>query len=127
VNKAVKDMLAQVGLEQDKDKLPGELSGVMKKRAGLARARVLNPQLLLIDEPSSGLDRITASEIDDLLLTIKKERHTTMVIVTHDIRSARRMADKVAVLEHGCLIGFGTVDVLQSSENEIVRALVTES
>ncbi len=120
-------MLAQVGLEQDKDKLPGELSGVMKKRAGLARARVLNPQLLLIDEPSSGLDRITASEIDDLLLTIKKERHTTMVIVTHDIRSARRMADKVAVLEHGCLIGFGTVDVLQSSENEIVRALVTES
>jgi phospholipid/cholesterol/gamma-HCH transport system ATP-binding protein len=123
----VEDMLRQVGLEQDIGKLPGELSGGMKKRAGLARALVLNPKLLLVDEPSSGLDRITASEIDDLLLKVKNERHTTMVIVTHDIHGARKMADKVAVLDQGCLVGFGTFDELQSSQNEVVRALITES
>jgi phospholipid/cholesterol/gamma-HCH transport system ATP-binding protein len=99
----------------------------MKKRAGLARALVLNPKILLIDEPSSGLDRITASEIDGLLLKVKKERNTTMVIVTHDIHGARKMADKVAVLDQGRLVGFGTFDELESSQNEVVRALITES
>jgi len=126
VKKDVEEMLRQVGLEHDIGKLPGELSGGMKKRAGLARALVMNPKLLLIDEPSSGLDRITASEIDDLLLKIKTERHTTMVIVTHDIHGARKIADKVAVLDQGCLVGFGTFDELQSSQNEVVRALTTE-
>lgn len=127
VKKDVEEMLRQVGLEKDIGKLPGEISGGMKKRVGLARALVLNPKLLLIDEPSSGLDRITASEIDSLLLKVKKERHTTMVIVTHDIHGARKMADKVAVLDQGCLVGFGTFDELQSSQNEVVRALITES
>jgi phospholipid/cholesterol/gamma-HCH transport system ATP-binding protein len=126
IKKEVEDMLQKVGLEQDIDKLPGELSGGMKKRAGLARALVLNPKLLLVDEPSSGLDRLTASEIDDLLLRVKTERHTTMVIVTHDIHGARKMADKVAVLDQGCLVGFGTFDELQLSQNELVRALITE-
>jgi phospholipid/cholesterol/gamma-HCH transport system ATP-binding protein len=127
IKKEVEEMLEQVGLEKDSGKLPGELSGGMKKRAGLARALAMNPELLLIDEPSSGLDRITASEIDDLLLKIKSERHTTMVIVTHDVHGARKMADKVAVLDQGCLVGFGTFDELQSSQNEVVRALITES
>jgi phospholipid/cholesterol/gamma-HCH transport system ATP-binding protein len=127
VKKDVEEMLRQVGLEQDIGKFPGEISGGMKKRAGLARALVLNPKLLLIDEPSSGLDRITASEIDGLLLKVKTERHTTMVIVTHDIHGARKIADKVAVLDQGCLVGFGTFDELQSSQNEVVRALITES
>jgi phospholipid/cholesterol/gamma-HCH transport system ATP-binding protein len=99
----------------------------MKKRAGLARALVLEPKLLLVDEPSSGLDRITASEIDDLLLTVKKERHTSMVIVTHDVRGARRVADKIAVLEKGALVGFGTVDDLEKSDNEVVRELISEA
>ena len=126
IKKEVEDMLRQVGLEQDIGKLPGELSGGMKKRAGLARALVLNPKLLLVDEPSSGLDRITASEIDDLLLKVKSKRHTTMVIVTHDIHGARKMADKVAVLDQGCLVGFGTFDELQLSQNDLVRALITE-
>jgi phospholipid/cholesterol/gamma-HCH transport system ATP-binding protein len=126
IKKEVEDMLRQVGLEQDSGKLPGELSGGMKKRAGLARALVMNPKLLLVDEPSSGLDRITAFEIDALLLKVKSERHTTMVIVTHDIHGARKMADKVAVLDHGCLIGFGTFEELQLSQNELVRALIME-
>jgi phospholipid/cholesterol/gamma-HCH transport system ATP-binding protein len=127
VRKDVEDMLGQVGLENDIGKLPGELSGGMKKRAGLARALVLNPKLLLIDEPSSGLDRITAAEIDELLVKVKRERKTTMVIVTHDLRGAEKIADKVAVLDQGCLVGFGTLEQLQSNENEVVRALITES
>ena len=127
IESEVKDMLRQVGLENDLNKLPGELSGGMKKRAGLARALVLNPQLLLVDEPSSGLDRITASEIDDLLMKFNKERKTTMIIVTHDVRSARRLADKVAVLDQGSLVGFGTIEELDSSENHLVRELISES
>jgi len=123
----VKDMLSQVGLEDDMNKLPGELSGGMKKRAGLARALVLNPKLLLVDEPSSGLDRITASEIDELLLKFNKERNTTMIIVTHDVRGARRLADKVAVLDEGSLVGFGTLEELDRSDNDLVRELISES
>ncbi len=123
----VKEMLSQVGLEKDMDKLPGELSGGMRKRAGLARALVLNPKLLLVDEPSSGLDRITASEIDHLLMKFKKERNTTMIIVTHDVRGTRRIADKVAVLDRGSLVGFGTIEELDRSDNDLVRELISES
>jgi phospholipid/cholesterol/gamma-HCH transport system ATP-binding protein len=124
---AVAETLRSVGLEKDKDKLPSELSGGMKKRAGLARALILNPTLLLVDEPSSGLDRITASEIDDLLLKVKTERHTTMVIVTHDVHSARRLADKVAVLDKGRLVAFGTVEETEASGNETARKLISET
>ncbi len=127
IDKAVNDTLRQVGLDQDKGKMPVELSGGMRKRAGLARALILNPQILLIDEPSSGLDPITASEIDDLLLNVKKERHTTMVIVTHDIRGARRIADKVAVLEDGALVAFGSFADLEHNKNDTVRKLLSES
>ena len=127
IEKTVSETLDQVGLGGDKDKMPVELSGGMRKRAGLARALVLNPKLLLVDEPSSGLDRITASEIDDLLLRVKKERHTTMVIVTHDVRGARRVGDRLAVLDEGCLVGFGTADELEGSKNDVVRELVSEA
>jgi phospholipid/cholesterol/gamma-HCH transport system ATP-binding protein len=123
----VEEMLRQVGLEKDMNKLPGELSGGMKKRVGLARALILNPKLLLVDEPSSGLDRITASEIDELLMKFNKERNTTMIIVTHDVRGTRRLADKVAVLDQGSLVGFGTIEELDRSDNELVRELISES
>ncbi len=123
----VREMLRQVGLESDMNKMPGELSGGMKKRAALARALVLKPKLLLVDEPSSGLDRITASEIDDLLMKFNKERNTTMIIVTHDVRGARRLADKVAVLDQGSIVGFGTIDELDHSDNDLVRELISES
>ncbi len=127
IKQEVAAMLEQVGLGKDVNKFPGELSGGMKKRAGLARALVLKPRLLLVDEPSSGLDRITASEIDDLLLKVKGEGRTTMVIVTHDVRGARRLADTVAVLDKGCLAGFGTFKELESSGNATVRELISES
>ena len=118
-------VLRQVGLNGDRKKMPAELSGGMKKRAGLARALVLEPQILLVDEPSSGLDRITASEIDDLLLELKYR--TTIIIVTHDVHGARRVGDRIAVLDRGELAALGKPEELQDHENETVRKLVTEA
>jgi phospholipid/cholesterol/gamma-HCH transport system ATP-binding protein len=127
IQHAIEETLKRVGLDHDRDKMPAELSGGMSKRAGLARALVLNPKLLLADEPTSGLDQITASEIDNLLIKVKKELHTTLVIVTHDVRSARRVADHIAILDQGRLVGFGTASELEKSDNEVVRQLVSES
>jgi phospholipid/cholesterol/gamma-HCH transport system ATP-binding protein len=127
IKQVIDETLKRVGLDHDKDKMPAELSGGMSKRAGLARALVLNPTLLLADEPTSGLDQITASEIDNLLIKVKKDLHTTLVIVTHDVRSARRVADHIAILDQGRLVGFGTASELEKSDNEVVRQLVSES
>ena len=126
IEEAVDRVLGQVGLASDKNKMPVELSGGMKKRAGLARALVLEPELLLVDEPSSGLDRITSSEIDDLFLEQKTREKTTMVIVTHDARGARRVGDRFAVLDQGHLLAFGTIEELDQHENAIVRKLIAE-
>ena len=119
-------VLRQVGLENDRHKMPSELSGGMRKRAGLARALVLEPDILLADEPASGLDRITSSEIDDLLLQQKIEHNTTLIIVTHDVRGARRVGDRVAVLDKGSLVAFGPVAEIEQSENAVARELVRE-
>src|SRR5580693_5949030 len=122
----VQKNLEDVGLGKDGRKMPAELSGGMRKRAGLARALMLNPSILLIDEPVSGLDRVTASEIDDLLLRVRKRDNTTMVIVTHDTREAHRVGDRVGVLDNGNLIAIGAMDELEASRNALVRALVSE-
>jgi phospholipid/cholesterol/gamma-HCH transport system ATP-binding protein len=119
-------VLTDVGLGADGEKYPSALSGGMKKRAGLARALVLEPKILLADEPSSGLDRITASEIDELLMRRKSEHGTVLIIVTHDVRGARRIADRVAVLDKGNLVAFGSVDEVSQSENDVARKLITE-
>src|SRR3984957_19423241 len=124
VNHAVEQTLREVGLEKDGEKMPNALSGGMQKRAGLARALVLQPEILLVDEPASGLDRITASEIDDLLIKVKKERHTTMVIVTHDIPGARKIADKFAVLDKGRLLAFGTPAELDSRQDPYLEQFI---
>jgi phospholipid/cholesterol/gamma-HCH transport system ATP-binding protein len=124
IDQIIDRVLRQVGLSGDRHKMPQELSGGMKKRAGLARALVLEPEILLVDEPSSGLDRITASEIDDLLL--EQKRRTTMIIVTHDVHGARRIADRFAVLDQGDLAALGTPQELENHENQVVRKLVTE-
>ena len=118
-------VLSQVGLDGDKSKMPSELSGGMRKRAGLARALVLEPRILLADEPSSGLDRITASEIDELLLEWKAEHNTTLIIVTHDVHGARRVADRVAVLDQGKLVAHGTVAEVEGSESDVARNLIS--
>ncbi|HKA16896.1 MAG TPA: ATP-binding cassette domain-containing protein [Blastocatellia bacterium] len=119
-------VLKQVGLENDKRKMPSELSGGMRKRAGLARALVLEPKILLADEPSSGLDRITAAEIDELLLKQKAEHKTTLIVVTHDVRGARNVGDRIVVLDRGKLIADGTVGEVEQSENETARNLMSE-
>jgi phospholipid/cholesterol/gamma-HCH transport system ATP-binding protein len=120
----VRESLAQVGLEKDRDKMPADLSGGMRKRAGLARAMILDPSILLIDEPSSGLDAITAGEIDALLLDLKSKQKRTLVVVTHDPVGARRFADRLGVLDRGRLVACGTQQELENSGNETVRELV---
>ena len=127
IKDAVEEALQQVGLENDGDKMPAALSGGMQKRAGLARALVLEPEILLVDEPSSGLDRITASEIDDLLLRVKEERHTTMAIVTHDIHGARRIGDRFAVLDQCKLLAFGTPKELDERNDEHLNQFISET
>ena len=123
----VQKHLDDVGLGKEGRKMPAELSGGMRKRAGLARALMLGPSILLIDEPVSGLDRVTASEIDDLLLRVRKRDNTTMVIVTHDTREAHRVGDRVGVLDNGNLIAVGAMDELAKNQSALVRALVTEA
>jgi phospholipid/cholesterol/gamma-HCH transport system ATP-binding protein len=126
IDRVVDRVLGEVGLAGDKAKMPSELSGGMRKRAGLARALVLEPKILLADEPSSGLDRITAAEIDELLLRQKTENKTALIVVTHDVHGARRVADRVAVLDRGKLIAHGTVAEIERSENDVARRLITE-
>jgi phospholipid/cholesterol/gamma-HCH transport system ATP-binding protein len=114
-------ILEKVGLGKEYDNMPGDLSGGMRKRAGLARALAIEPSILLIDEPSAGLDPITAKEIDELLIDIKTNQHATLVVVTHNIPSARRIADRLAFLNDGRLLAEGTAEELEQSEHEMVR------
>jgi len=115
--------LADVGLDAAYDKMPADLSGGMKKRAGLARAMALDPDILLVDEPSAGLDPITAGEIDALLVKTKKAG-TTLVVVTHNIPSARVIGDTFAVLHEGHILENGTIEALDASDEPIVQAFM---
>ena len=116
-----REKLAQVGLEHEYDIMPADLSGGMRKRAGLARALALNPSILLVDEPSAGLDPLTSAEIDSLLLNLKSERNTTLVVVTHNIPSARRIGDELVVMHEGHFIAHGTAKELDQSDHPVVR------
>jgi phospholipid/cholesterol/gamma-HCH transport system ATP-binding protein len=115
--------LEAVGLDKDFDKMPGDLSGGMKKRAGLARAMALDPPILLVDEPSAGLDPITAGEIDELLVKTK-QGGTTLVVVTHNIPSARVIGDEFAVLHEGRMLASGTLEALDASDEPLVQAFM---
>ncbi len=115
--------LADVGLDKDFDKMPADLSGGMKKRAGLARAMALDPPILLVDEPSAGLDPITAAEIDELLVKTK-QGGTTLVVVTHHIPSARVIGDGFAVLQDGRMLASGTLETLDASDDPVVQAFM---
>ncbi len=122
------DKLALVGLGRDYEKMPAALSGGMRKRAGLARAMALDPAILLVDEPSAGLDPITSEEIDDLLVRVKEELGTTLVVVTHNIPSARRLGDTLVFLYEGRVLERGDTARLERSEHPIVRQfLASES
>ena len=115
--------LGEVGLERDFDKMPADLSGGMRKRAGLARAMALSPSILLVDEPSAGLDPITAAEIDALLLE-RKRAGVTLIIVTHNIPSARVLSDEIAFLHEGRIVARGTAAELDASEDSLVQAFM---
>ena len=119
-----RSILETLGLGKEYDSMPGDLSGGMQKRAGLARALAVEPTLLLVDEPSAGLDPITSTEIDELLIDIKTNRHATLVVVTHNIQSARRIADRMAFLDGGHLLAEGTAEELEHSEHRVVRAFM---
>ena len=123
IREVASSKLADVGLERDYDKMPADLSGGMRKRAGLARAMALEPDILLVDEPSAGLDPITSTEIDDLLVDLKA-RGTTLVVVTHNIPSARHIGDELAMLHEGAIVARGTPAQLEASEHEMVRTFM---
>lgn len=125
IAEAVRQRLADVGLDAETDKMPLDLSGGMRKRVGLARALALKPSILLVDEPSSGLDPITSREIDTLLMGLKSSAETTVVVVTHNVPSARRIGDKLIVLHKGHIIAQGTAGDLDDSKDEIVKEFMS--
>jgi phospholipid/cholesterol/gamma-HCH transport system ATP-binding protein len=117
----VHDRLAQVDLLDSSAKFPSELSGGMRKRGALARALILDPAVVLCDEPSGGLDPITSNHLDDLILKIRETFRTTFVVVTHELRSIERIADRVLVLREGRLHFSGTLSEVLGSSDDFVR------
>ena len=123
----VNTLLAEVGIEGNLKKMPSELSGGMQKRVGLARALALNPEILLLDEPTAGLDPIGSGEIDDLVLKLKEERQMSSIVVTHDMHSAKTIADRLVLLDKGHVVIEGTFDDLKRSDNDFVRLFLKQS
>lgn len=113
-------LLASVGLERISDKMPSEISGGMQKRVALARALALEPEILMFDEPTAGLDPITGAEIGDLIVKLKEQRPITSLVVTHDVRVSRRFADRFVLLEEGVIRGEGSLGELQKSSDPLI-------
>ncbi len=124
----VRKLVAEVGLaEGDLAKMPSDISGGMQKRVGLARALALEPDILLLDEPTAGLDPISSGEIDDLVLKLQKEHRMASIVVTHDLHSAKTIADRLALLDQGSVVIEGSFEDLQKSEIEFVREFLRQS
>jgi phospholipid/cholesterol/gamma-HCH transport system ATP-binding protein len=116
----VHELLSKVGMEADAGKMPSQISGGMQKRVGLARALALDPEIVLFDEPTAGLDPITADEIDDLIAKLKSERHMTSIVVTHDIHAVRLVSDRVVMLRAGSVAMDGTFEDMQKNKDEFI-------
>ncbi|MGA2948664.1 MAG: ABC transporter ATP-binding protein [Candidatus Sulfotelmatobacter sp.] len=123
----ITQLLAEVGMEGDLAKMPSDISGGMQKRVGLARALALEPDILLLDEPTAGLDPISAGEIDDLVLKLQQEHHVASIVVTHDLHSAKTIADRLALLNEGEVVIEGSFEELQKSDDEFVREFLRHS
>ena len=122
VDSAVSEALESVGLLEAIDKMPSELSGGMRKRVGLARTLILKPEIILYDEPTTGLDPITSREISELILSIQKKNKTTSIIITHDMACARLTGDRIVILRDGKIYLEGDYDGLAQSKDEWVRS-----
>lgn len=122
--KIVDGSLKKLQLSDAADKMPSDISGGMKKRAGLARAIVRNPCIILYDEPTSGLDPVMSAKIDELIIEMQRDLGVTSVVVTHDMSSAYRIADRIAMLYMGAIVECGTPDEIRNSRNEIVQQFI---
>jgi phospholipid/cholesterol/gamma-HCH transport system ATP-binding protein len=118
----IKESLHDVGLDEAIDKTPSELSGGMRKRLGLARTLILKPEIMLYDEPTTGLDPITSKEISNLILEVQRKYHTTSIIITHDIECTKLTADRIIVIKDGVGAAEGTFDELEKSEDPWIRS-----
>jgi phospholipid/cholesterol/gamma-HCH transport system ATP-binding protein len=123
----VRQLLAEVGMEGALDKMPSDISGGMQKRVGLARALALEPEILLLDEPTAGLDPISSGEIDDLILKLQRERQMASIVVTHDLHSAKTIANRLALLYEGNVVIEGKFEELQQSDIEFVKEFLKQS
>jgi phospholipid/cholesterol/gamma-HCH transport system ATP-binding protein len=123
----VRALLAEVGMEGDLEKMPSDISGGMQKRVGLARALALEPDILLLDEPTAGLDPISSAEIDDLVLKLQEEHHMASIVVTHDLHSAKTIADRLALINEGDVVIQGNFEELQKSDIEFVKEFLKHS
>jgi len=124
IREIVFDKLRLIGLTEVYDSYPSQLSGGMKKRVGLARAIVMEPQVILYDEPTTGLDPIMADVINSLIRDLQHELNITSVVVTHDIHSANRVADRITMLHEGKIIFSGTPEETRTTDNGIVRQFI---
>lgn len=122
VNQRINQILSEVDLHDVNDKMPAELSGGMKKRVGLARTLILEPELMLYDEPTTGLDTITSKGISELILDMQKKTKMTSIIITHDMNCAKLTGDRIMVLKDGKINAVGTYEELEKSEDEWVRS-----
>jgi phospholipid/cholesterol/gamma-HCH transport system ATP-binding protein len=123
----VRQLLAEVGMERDLEKMPSDISGGMQKRVGLARALALEPEILLLDEPTAGLDPISSGEIDELILKLQRERKMASIVVTHDLHSAKTIAGRIALLNEGNVVIEGKFEDLQQSGIAFVREFLKQS
>jgi phospholipid/cholesterol/gamma-HCH transport system ATP-binding protein len=120
-------LLAEVGLENALNKMPSNISGGMQKRVGLARALALDPEILLLDEPTAGLDPISSGEIDELVLKLQSEHQMASIVVTHDLHSAKTIATRLALLDRGQVVIEGTFEELEQSEIALVKQFLMQS
>jgi phospholipid/cholesterol/gamma-HCH transport system ATP-binding protein len=123
----VRELLSSVGMERDLEKMPSKISGGMQKRVGLARALALEPDILLFDEPTAGLDPITAREIGELILRLQEQRKRACIMVTHDIPNAKTVSDRLALMQGGNILIEGTFEDLRHSPNEFVAEFLRDA
>ncbi|MFA5159851.1 MAG: ABC transporter ATP-binding protein [Candidatus Omnitrophota bacterium] len=127
ISQKVLEKLRMVGLEGVENLMPASLSGGMKKRVGLARAICNEPEIILYDEPTTGLDPINADVINELILSMQKQLEVISIVVTHDMTSAYKVADRIAMLYEGRIIGIGTPDEIKNSPDPIIQQFITGS